>query len=107
MTTMDTIIDDITDIDTKLNNAIGHSPAYTSETVFVAWTSLITACIITFVLFTFSPALSGFGIMTVGAILGFFRYPLGFIAENTIGLTSIVVIFMLGILVLIVGAKKT
>lgn len=96
------------DINTKINNVIGLSPVYLPGVVetIVAWTSLIVTFVVIFVCFTFSPKFSGFAIMALGAVLGFFKEPLNIIEEATISMTAVVIIFILGIMVVIITNRE-
>lgn len=102
--TADTIIDK-DDLNTIINNAVGESPVYNGDAT-VVWTSLGAAIAVTAFLFTFAPKLAGFGVMAVAGVLGFFKQPLGLILETDISTTSIVLIFLFGLIVLIIAMKK-
>lgn len=101
----DTIIDDVDTIDDLIDETIGHSPVYLQDQV-VAWSSLGGSFVVMMVMFTFSPKLAGFAVMSVGAVLGFFKSPLGLISDNVISMTAVVVIFILGVIVVIVEGKR-
>ena len=101
----DTIIDDIDTIDDIIDEAMGKSPVYWQDQA-IAWSSLGAAIAVMLTMFTFTPKLAGFAVMSVGAVLGFFKAPLGLISEDVISMTAVVIIFILGVLVLIVEGKK-
>ncbi len=100
------IINDPDNINTIINNAGGGSPVYLDATTVVTWTALGASLVITMFLFTFSSSLGGFGIMIVAVILGAMKMPLNLLSEADISTTSVVLIFLLGLLTLIITKKK-
>jgi len=103
----DPLIDDIDDLNTMITNVIGVSPVYTTEGIVIAWTSLFAMIGVTFIAFTFAPAIAGFGVMSIAVVIGFFKEPLGLILESDISMTSVVLIFVFGVIVTVIAIRKS
>jgi len=103
--TPDVIISDPGVINIIFNALFGGSPVYTAAGA-IAWTSLIAAVVITFVLFTFSEQYAGIGVIVVGLMLGFLKNPLGLITDDVINWSVVSVIIVLGILTLLYMRKR-
>lgn len=106
LSTGETIVSDSSYIDDVFDSTLGISPIYYGDET-ISWTALIVICVITFLLFVFSPRYVGMCIMSIGIVLAFLKLGIGIIPDSTLSTGVIVIIVLLGFLSFLVMRRLT